>query len=85
MVLLGALSATLIGDDGPYSKYALSGALSDGTSLDGKFISLGDPNTTYTVAPKLILHDTAVSEPGSVALLVGIAIGGAGVLRRRRK
>ena len=44
-----------------------------------------DTNSEYFALDNISLNGTAVPEPGSVALLVGMATVGVGVLRRRRK
>ncbi len=61
--------------------YAISGTLSDGTVLnEQQFVTSG--NTSFAFKAPVA---AATPEPGSVALLVGIGVTGAGVLRRRRK
>ena len=79
------LNATLIdpNDVNGFSDYTLSGTLADGTSLSALpfFIQNGN-GASFTLNT---VGSSAVPEPGSVALLVGMTTVGAGVLRRRRK
>ncbi len=76
----GFTSNLLARDDG-FNLYTISGTLSDGTVLNGKqFVTSGNGSFAFK-APVA----AATPEPGSVALLVGMGVTGAGVLRRRRK
>jgi len=62
------------------SLYAISGTLSDGTLLNGKNFTLRNgTGATFN------LIDTAVPEPGSLALLLGVGVSGIGLLMRRRR
>ena len=65
---------------GIYSQYALSGKLTDGTGVNGKsvYIEKGSP-ATFT------LNNAAVPEPGNVALLGVLSLGGLSLLARRRR
>ena len=76
-----------IGDDGSftideYSANAIDTFNSDG-SLRHHFTGIANPDELVVFAP--IRQAGGVPEPGSVALLVGMAVGGASILRRRRK
>ena len=77
------------------------GPLTNITDADGSGFTPGGANNPYYLAGVgvggtnngskggngeiVFVYPSAVPEPGSVALLVGMATGGAGVLRRRRK
>ena len=61
--------------------YDLSGTLQSGTNLSGYVLGV-EPGLRFTLNTTTI---TAVPEPGSLALLAGIGISGAGFLARRRK
>lgn len=84
--LYGAgMSATLINAQSNVggiitSQYVLSGTLSDGSDLTGKQLFIQN-NTS----PRVFLHNAAVPEPGSLALLFGMGTVGVCVLRKRRR
>ncbi len=58
------------------TNYALSGTLKNGTNLSGYVLNLAN-GSTFTLQP--------VPEPGSVALLIGLGVTGAGWVARRRR
>ena len=64
---------------GPYSAYALSGTLTDGTVINQQLL------VQNGTAARFFLNPSAVPEPGSIALLVSMTAVGAGVLRRKRR
>ena len=64
---------------GPYSAYALSGTLTDGTVINQQLLVQNGTGARF------FLNPSAVPEPGSVALLVGMTTVGAGIFRKRRK
>ncbi len=61
--------------------FVLSGVLSDGTDISGLKAYVGSPNAQIN----FINSPAATPEPGSIALLVGMASVGVGLLRKRRK
>ncbi len=68
--------------EGFYSEYTLSGHLKDNTNLAGRIIFVQNGS-----GARFTLNNSAsaVPEPGSVALIMGFSVCGAGVLLRRRK
>lgn len=74
------LTDTLDGLSGPYTHYTLSGQLSDGSDVTGKNLYVAT-----AMGASFTITNAAVPEPGSIALLVGLASVGASLLRRRRR
>ena len=66
-----------------YSQYVLDGTLADGTALNGK--SLFVQNGTGAAFTFNSVGPSAVPEPGSMALFVGLAGAGGLMLRKRRR
>ena len=77
------LQATLTGQIGGTKSYSLSGTLADGTDLAAADVDMsisGSASFTLNTVP-----NAQVPEPGSLALLCGLGVVGAGLLRRKRR
>ena len=66
-----------------YSQYALSGALADGTSVNGDYLYVLNGSKAKVTFNGKIAIDAAVPEPGGVALLAGLSCAGGWILRKR--
>lgn len=66
-----------------YSLYSLSGTLADGSVLTNERLFVENDGVTYGHSSFQITN--GVPEPGSVALLLGLGVSGAGMWRRRKK
>ena len=65
---------------GPYSQYFLSGTLQDGILLNNRpFYVQNNSGASFH-----LFNTAAVPEPGAIALVVGVMLAGAGLLRRRK-
>ena len=83
----GSLTDTLVsansGYQGAYSQYVLSGKLWDGTDVTGVLLNIANAGSVsvkfLNVAPTNGI--TSAPEPGSIALLIGMGLSGAGFFR----
>lgn len=66
-----------------YSLYSLSGTLADGTVMNDKDLLVRNDGITYGHSSFNLIN--GVPEPGSIALLLGVGVSGAGILLRRRR
>lgn len=78
----GQITTLVTANNGGFSQYSLSGLLSDGTILINKVLLVQNGSNA-----RVTLNNTpaAVPEPGSVALLTGMGVTGAGLLARRKR
>jgi hypothetical protein len=76
------LQATLTDQNGDVKTYLLSGTLADGTDLSNRFLTISGTGS-YTL--NSIGGAPPVPEPGSLTLLCGLGVMGAGLLRRKRR